>query len=108
MSESGPRRPDPSELEREAEEGGEGDPLLTRVGAIARTADVERLDAVPEVAFHDEEPLRPVEVIRVGRRYFARMRGHRDAWWMGEFDDSGTLRVWGVYGTTLEEAVRHH
>lgn len=50
-----------------------------------------------------------LRAVRRGReRCYARIRGRRDAWWMGEFDDAGTLRVWGVYGTTLEEALRHH
>lgn len=80
---------------------------LALVREIVGTTDVERLDVVPAIAVHDEEQLRPIDAVRVGNRYFVPTREHPGEWWMGELDDHGTLRVWGVYGTSLEEAVRH-
>lgn len=106
MSETGPRSSD--RVKQDTEGTGGVDPCLARVRAVAGTEEVERLDVLPDVALSDDEEMTPVEVIRVGGRYFARMRGRPDEWWMGEIDDAGTLRVWGVYGSTPEEAVRHH
>lgn len=84
------------------------DSLLERVRELTGIQDVEWLDAVPPVARYDDRELHPERAIRVVSRVFAEMKEYPGDWWMGEFDAEGTLHVWGVYGDSLETAVRSH
>lgn len=82
--------------------------LLERVRELTGIQDVEWLDVVPRVATHDDRELHPERAIRVVSRIFAEMKEYPGDWWMGEFDAEGTLHLWGVYGDSLEAAVRSH
>lgn len=82
--------------------------LLERVREITGIADIEWLEDLPPVAHYDDRELHPDRGIRVGPRFFTEMKEYPGDWWMGELDAEGELYVWGVYGDSLEEAVRSH
>lgn len=82
--------------------------LLERVREITGIEDIEWLEDLPPVAHYDDRELHPDRGIRVGPRFFTEMKEYPGDWWMGELDAEGELYVWGVYGDSLEEAVRSH
>lgn len=82
--------------------------LLERVREITGIEDVEWFEEPPAFARCDDRKLHPERAIRVGPRFFTEMKEYPGDWWMGDIDADGELYVWGVYGSSLEEAVREY
>lgn len=67
---------------------------------------VTAVRVLPSVAYHGDQRLTPMRMIRIGARVLVEMRDYPGEWWMGEIHDD-RLVVWGSYGS-LEDAAAAH
>lgn len=76
------------------------------VRRVSGEDDVTAVRVLPSVAYHGDETLTPMRMIRIRARFLVGVREYPGKWWMGEILD-GRLVVWGSYGS-LEDAAAAH